>query len=574
MQMFSASLYIVACTAKNRLRVRLRRLREPRYLIGGLAGAAYLYFAVFLRLTGARGRRSRQPISAGSLLSAYSGAAGFAGAGLLLAAVLAWILPSDSGLLAFSEAEIDLLLPAPVTRRQLLIHRLLRSQLPLLFGALISAVFVPLAFGARLRFGVGMFILFVTARVYFTGVTLARARLGAPAAADRRAAWAPLALLLGALAIVGISIARVQQSMPARGLVDVFVNIGRAIGSGPAAAALWPFTAVARPLLAASYAEFLLRLAGALGVLALTLAWVLYSDELFQHSPDAVPKPGARGERSASAPRARNVGWTLGLLGRTETVFLWKNAMQTLRGANMMTVLPFVAPAIVLAVTGATARMSATGARGPAASLAIASLVVAAFSALLGPQAIRTDLRGDLRHLDVLKTWPVKSAAVIRGEMLWPAVLLTLCAWFALLCATVFSAAAVPTMTWSARLSWSAAAFVCVPALVAAQLTVHNAAAVLFPAWVSTGRPRGLDAMGQRLVLLIGVILALVVLLGPGAIAGGIMWFAFYPAIGTVSLLPAALLCVVVVAIEIGLLTEMLGAAYDRVDLSQVERAD
>ena len=204
------------------------------------------------------------------------------------------------------------------------------------------------------------------------------------------------------------------------------------------------------------------------------------------------------------------------------------------------------------------------------------SLVFAAFCALLGPQTVRSDLRGDLRHLDVLKTWPVKSAAVIRGEILWPTLSLTLCAWFALVCATVFSAAAFPALSLAWRLSLAAAAVVMAPALVAAQLTVHNAVAVLFPAWVSTGsqRPRGLDAMGQRLILFVGVILALVVMIGPGAIAGGLIGFAFYGLVGAVSLVPAGVVCLAIVAVEIGLVTEMLGAAYDRVDLSHVERGE
>ena len=572
--MLSASLYIIVCTAKNRLLVRLRRLREPRYLVGGIAGAAYFYFAVFRRLGGPN-RRGRPSISPAAL-SAYGGAAGFAGAGLLLAATLTWILPADSGLLAYSEAETNLLLPAPVTRRQLLVHRLLRSQLPLLFGAAISSVFVPLAAGARLRFGAGMFIVFVTARVYFTGVTLARARLASPSAAERRVAWAPLALLLSAVAIVGISIVRVPWSTPVGTLTDVLSNLGRAIGSGPAAAVLWPFTAVVRPLFAGSYAEFFSRMAGALAVLACTVEWVLRSDESFQQTADTVPQPVPGRRRSATVSRARNVGWTLGLAGRTETVFLWKNGMQTLRGTNLLSVLRFVVPVTMFAVVGAAARMSARETRGPAAALATASLVLAAFCALLGPQTVRSDLRGDLRHLDVLKTWPVKSAAVIRGEMLWPTLALTLCAWFALACATVFSAAAFPALTLAVRLSMSAAAVVLAPALVAAQLTVHNAAAVLFPAWVSTGsqRPRGLDAMGQRLILIAGVILALIVMLGPGAIAGGIIGFAFYRLVGAVSLVPAAVVCLAIVVVEIGLATEMLGAAYDRVDLSEVERAD
>ena len=51
----------------------------------------------------------------------------------------------------------------------------------------------------------------------------------------------------------------------------------------------------------------------------------------------------------------------------------------------------------------------------------------------------------------------------------------------------------------------------------------------MFPAWVPLGsqRPRGLDAMGQRLIMLAATWLLLVVMALPGAIAGGIVWFAF-----------------------------------------------
>ena len=60
------------------------------------------------------------------------------------------------------------------------------------------------------------------------------------------------------------------------------------------------------------------------------------------------------------------------------------------------------------------------------------------------------------------------------------------------------------------------------PALVFAQLTIHNGVALMFPAWVPLGnqRPRGLDAMGQRLIMLGGTWLLLVIMTLPGAIAG------------------------------------------------------
>jgi hypothetical protein len=66
--MLSASLYIIICTARNRLRMRLRRLREPRYLIGAIAGAAYFYFAVFRRM-GRGGRRGGSSFSPSAMLA-------------------------------------------------------------------------------------------------------------------------------------------------------------------------------------------------------------------------------------------------------------------------------------------------------------------------------------------------------------------------------------------------------------------------------------------------------------------------------------------------------------------------
>ena len=53
--MVGAFLYLTACSFKNRLRRRLQRLREPRYVIGLLVGLAYFY-VVFFRRSG-RGRR-------------------------------------------------------------------------------------------------------------------------------------------------------------------------------------------------------------------------------------------------------------------------------------------------------------------------------------------------------------------------------------------------------------------------------------------------------------------------------------------------------------------------------------
>jgi hypothetical protein len=109
-----------------------------------------------------------------------------------------------------------------------------------------------------------------------------------------------------------------------------------------------------------------------------------------------------------------------------------------------------------------------------------------------------------------------------------------------------------------------------------AQLMVHNAVAILFPAWVPLGnqRPRGLDAMGQRLIMLGGTWLLLVLMALPGALAGAIVWFALGRFVGPAMLVPAAVVCAAIIGIEVLLATEMCGPMYERLDLTAVERAE
>jgi len=101
--MLSASLYIIVCSARNRLRMRLRRLREPRYLIGAIVGALYLYYSVFARMRsrGAVGRRRGAPVSVPAMAALGAGAPAAVALALLTLSAISWILPFDSGLPRF-----------------------------------------------------------------------------------------------------------------------------------------------------------------------------------------------------------------------------------------------------------------------------------------------------------------------------------------------------------------------------------------------------------------------------------------------------------------------------------------
>jgi hypothetical protein len=126
------------------------------------------------------------------------------------------------------------------------------------------------------------------------------------------------------------------------------------------------------------------------------------------------------------------------------------------------------------------------------------------------------------------------------------------------------------------RLSWLAAAFVLAPAIILSQVVVQNGLAVLFPGWVAIGasRARGLDAMGQRLLLLAGMLFALVVSLVPGVVAAAAFAFLAYQVTGATLILLPALIVVVVVAGECWLAIEGLGRVLDRTDPSAVEAVE
>jgi hypothetical protein len=189
---------------------------------------------------------------------------------------------------------------------------------------------------------------------------------------------------------------------------------------------------------------------------------------------------------------------------------------------------------------------------------------------------MRLDLRSDFEHLELLKTWPVRPAELIRGEMAWPAAFVTAIAWAGILCAALFSGAAMPEVPITGRVAVTVSALFAAPALIAAQYTVQNALALFFPAWVSLGtqRTRGLDAMGQRLIMLAAIVVALVLFAVPGGIAGGIVWLALRRVMGAAVFVPAAVLFAAVVLTEVLAATELLGPAYERMDLTSVERAE
>jgi len=277
------------------------------------------------------------------------------------------------------------------------------------------------------------------------------------------------------------------------------------------------------------------------------------------------------------ASPAERISWTLATTGRVEWALFWKGAMQTLRTSHFKwRYLPPVV-ALLFAFGGASAAfMRAGDMRGPASLVTTLGAVVAALAVLLGPQMMRADLRNDFEHLDLLKTWPARSSDVIRGELAWPIAAVSAVAWLAALIAGVFSGAALPRVALVSRWSVVVAVLIAAPSMIAAQYAVQNAATVLFPGWVQIGaqRARGIDAIGQRLILLVALVISLLLFALPGAIGAGAVWLIFRRIAGAVVFVPMAIVFGAIVWTEVLAVTELLGPAYEQIDLTSIEKAE
>jgi hypothetical protein len=571
--MLGATLFIVSHTAKNRFRQRLRRLREPRYLLGAIAGLGYLTFTLVIR-TRAYEVRGGSPETE-SLFALMGPIVG--GVALAVAALASWMLPVPSTLLDFSRAEIAFLFPAPMTRGTLVLYRLVRSQMVVFTAALIMTLAYPVgSIPARARGLVSVWLLLMTVRTFFAIVVLARSS-GRGWSGIRAFGWPALVVPLGAVvAVTGPvftalgDITRLSPfEVPGRLAEVVFEGAG----ASRASVLLTPFTALLTPLFAKTLPQFLAALPAAAAMCALTVLWLVVADRASTVQADAMAERQVTRQAQASGtyvPRA--VSWRLGWSGPQEVLFLWKAATQTWRTVDRRV---FIRGLLLL---GWLVGVSLLVTRGRSLTLlfGVGATWAALFSILMMPQMLRLDLRQDLEHMALLRSWPVRGAALVRGQILWPALLVIAMAWFFGGMAMGLSINSPSRMPLGTRLAAWSAFLLIAPGVVLAQYTVHNAVAVLFPGWVPIGpnRPRGVDAAGQRLLLLIGNWLGLLLALIPGAIVIALLSFTLRRALGPVVLPIGAFVTTMAVCAEVWAVTEWLGRAWDRLDVTSVERPD
>ncbi len=532
--MLHALLYLRLRSLQNLVWSRLRRLRQPKYLVGALFAIAYFYLLVF--------RRARAGMSAagGGLLTQLSPdtaalVLGFGGVALLVLVCGMWVLPGDRPGFHFSEPEIAFLFPAPVTRSALVHYKLVST----LFSSLLQTLFFAVIFNGRAvltgrapQLLVSWWLVLSFISLHYLGASLTIARLVERGIHARTRRAAVLGLVVLVIAVAAAWIWRTLPPPPAAGPGAEWLR--QPFATGALRWVLWPVQLLLRPFLAASFGAFLLALAPALAVLTLHYLWITRTNVAFEEASIArAERRAARlaelrrsgGVRVSAAPaRGRRPPFNVGRAPWPELAFVWK---------NLLSARPWFTPRAWLAVAGILVAASAIlqqamgNAYWRAGGMIAAAGMVTIFAALFyGPLLSRLDLRQDLPNADILKGYPLPGWRVVLGELLAPTAVLSGIVWLGLLAWYLgLHGHQPPSLSpeWFSpgmRVVWCLCAAVIAPAVLAVELLIPNAAPVLLPGWFHSLRTPGggIDLMGQRLIFGFGqvfvVALSLAVALG------------------------------------------------------------
>ena len=186
--------------------------------------------------------------------------------------------------------------------------------------------------------------------------------------------------------------------------------------------------------------------------------------------------------------------------------------------------------------------------------------------------SMRSDLRGELARLPLLKTMPLRGREIVLAEIAGTSVPTAIMQYLIVLSgmlALSFMPDKAPSV--AIRLGVLMGAPVLLLGLNLANFTIHNGMALLFPAWVRTGEAgtAGIETIGQgMLTIIITVFLLLVLLLLPSAV-GAVMYF-YWRSLPLVALVFTGAVGGAILMGESYGLMHMLGRSLERLEPSQV----
>lgn len=431
---------------------------------------------------------------------------------VLLAAFVSTLLTSSANkAVVFSMPEVEFLFPAPFTRRELLLYKLAGSVV----GAGISALIFSVIFLRWMTWWIagwiGLWLALLLIQLLSMAVTLVAQGISERAYSRSRRLVLVFLFLLAAVAL--------WQALPSGEGFQLAELPTRFRASLAGQVVLAPFEVFGRSIAAETLVpDFLVWASAALAInLALTVLVLLLDANYLESAAVASEKRyeaviRARQGQTLTIGSARLARWRfapfpwLGGAGPTA----WRQTLQFLRSSPRLI--------IILLSVAVFAGPGLLASRSDTADLTPWLVGMVAWVSFFLSSVIPTGFRADLDQMDALKTAPLSPLALVVGELLPAAILITL------LQTLVLGGAAAFGVANQAAYLIAAIGFAFPVNLLL--VTTENLLFLHYPARTVPASPGDLQFMARQILMLFVRMMLVLTICGIAGAAAGLAWLA------------------------------------------------
>lgn len=555
-------LYLASRQSMGGLKYRLGRLKNPRYFVPALL--AILYFWMSFGFPGLMDSgRDTAPRELAPLLRL------FIGPGMALMFGVVWLFSPAKPAPAFSRAEAAQLFMLPISRRHLIVYRLLRPQLSFLLIAGFAALGATRSADINPGYAAGgawVFINLIALNAMAASLGCNRMRRrGVPRVAM---GWPGILIVVYVVAPVAMNWRPLEI-----GSEPPIPWLRERMTGGAAEVLHWPLRHLGNVVGAGDFATFGTGLAWAVvaGLLLFALCMVLvapFEEESLKIAEaggrklDAMKRGGAAGASAGRLRKVRSTRVPLRPTGPTWRAVFWQTLVSEWRVGAWKIAYFF---ALVLPVVAVFSRNE-----GLNVMLVGMCGAFAAMLALMSPRMLVTGLHTELRFLPVMKALPLPGYDLLRGKVRAGA-LLACVPIFLLGLGAVIAAANMASPDEIPRV---AGVFVsCLPlapAVVMLMIALESAAVLMFPAWMTSMQSEpGFEMIGRNLMsLLVRVVVGSLMAIPPGLLFAAGFGVGIATGQWVLGLAGGALLAALALLAETEVLMYVMGRRFDTMDAS------
>lgn len=433
---------------------------------------------------------------------------------LLAYAIVSLLFSTGERALYFTPAEVAFLFPGPFSRRALLAFKVVG----LAWGCLFSSLFMVLAFGRAGRAFLGSFVAMSLALLFFQLLAMVIG-LGSDTVAVLANSLRRRLVLGGVVVLATAALVSAGTGIVSLPPAEI---LGRIEASPVVRAATVPF----RPFVLAFAAERAWPdLVGwgavCLGMnLALLAAVFAIDAQYLEAAASSSAKIYGRLRKLRQGGGVAPAGSTFRATRFRVKMFPWLGGVGPVLWRQVSSA---IREPIRLGMAVATALIPAGiflfGSRNHperAGALLLASQGMTLWVSIFLSPLVAFDFRGDVDRMEEIKTWPIRPAALVIGQILTPVLILTVPQWLVIAIASAWIGGIGPESLGGAAMALPAAFLM---------FGIENLLFLLFPTRTAAVNPADFTAFGRQMLLMFGKVLGVALAIGLSASVGLLGYF-------------------------------------------------